>query len=126
MRAVCDTSARRIRVMGFSSVAAACFILFACISQMRASVLPAVDAGLRGKTDKFTLRITEQQANFEEQVAIDEDNDIEYFSVPAHNDVNAADFLFDFKMVRFSFFVCFNKLRYRNSRKLKFGRTSEK
>ncbi|KAJ7361910.1 hypothetical protein OS493_014556 [Desmophyllum pertusum] len=84
--------------MGFSSVAAASFILFACISQMRASVLPAVDAGLRGKTDKFTLRITEQQANFEEQVAIDEDNDIEYFSVPAHNDVNAADFLFDFKM----------------------------
>ena len=71
--------------------------------------LPAVDAGLRGKTDKFTLRITEQQANFEEQVAIDEDNDIEYFSVPAHNDVNAADFLFDFKMVRFSFFVCVNK-----------------
>ena len=58
------------------------------------------DSALRGKIENFKLRITEKEANFEEEIAIDEDNDIEYFSVPAHNDVLAADFLFDFKMVR--------------------------
>lgn len=59
------------------------------------------DSALSGKTEDFKLRITEKETNFVEQIAIDEDNDIEYFSVPAHNDVLAADFLFDFKMVSF-------------------------
>lgn len=63
--------------------------------------IPAPDSALRGNTEKFKLRITEKDAIFDEEIAIDEDNDLEYFSVPAHNDVLAADFLFDFKMVRF-------------------------
>jgi len=63
--------------------------------------IPAPDSALRRNTEKFKLRITEKDAIFDEEIAIDEDNDLEYFSVPAHNDVLAADFLFDFKMVRF-------------------------
>ena len=70
-------------------------LIFLFLLQLRAS-----DFRLRGKSEKFNLRITERETNFVEQVEVDEDNDIEYFTVPAHNDVLGADFLFDFKMVR--------------------------
>lgn len=63
------------------------------------------DSALPGKMENFKLRITEKGTNFEEEIAIDEDNEIEYFSVPAHNNVLAADFLFDLKMVSFSSFL---------------------
>ena len=43
--------------------------------------VPASDPGLRKKTQNFKLRITEKGTSFDEQIEIDEDNDIEYFSI---------------------------------------------
>jgi len=63
----------------------------------------ANDPGLKEKTANFDVTITEKRTSFVEQIEVNEDNDIEYFTVPAHNYVLAADFLFDFKMVRFFF-----------------------
>jgi len=59
------------------------------------------NSGPRGNTEVFNVGITERGTGFVERVEIDEDNDIEYFSVPSHNDVLGADYLFDFKMVSF-------------------------
>ncbi len=57
------------------------------------------DSELRETTEVFKLHITERGTNFVERVEIDESNDIEYFTVPAHNDVLGADYLYDFRMV---------------------------
>ena len=46
---------------------------------------------------KFRLHISER---FDEKIDIDEKKDIEYFEVPAHNELSEADNLYDFKMVR--------------------------
>ncbi|KAL9987249.1 hypothetical protein ACROYT_G001525 [Oculina patagonica] len=65
---------------------------------MRASVVRNFDSELRETTEVFNLHITERGTNFVERVEIDESNDVEYFTVPAHNDVLGADYLYDFKM----------------------------
>ena len=45
------------------------------------------------------MSIVENGSSFSEEIEVDEKQDVEVFRVPAHNDVNAADFYFDFKMV---------------------------
>lgn len=48
--------------------------------------------------EQYYLRITESGTTFAEKIEIDEEKDMEYFHVPAHNDVTeAADYLYDFK-----------------------------
>ncbi|KAL9962493.1 hypothetical protein ACROYT_G031598 [Oculina patagonica] len=87
--------------MGFSSVAAVCFTLFACLSQMNASVIPDPELNDQPKetSDKlFKLHITENGTSFDEQIEIDEERDIEYFKVPPHNELSESDNLYDFKM----------------------------
>ena len=50
--------------------------------------------------EQYYLRITESGTTFAEKIEIDEEKDLEYFHVPAHNDVTeAADYLYDFKNV---------------------------
>ena len=50
--------------------------------------------------EQYYLRITERGTTFAEKIEIDEAKDLEYFHVPAHNDVTeAADYLYDFKNV---------------------------
>ena len=41
----------------------------------------------------------ERGTKFVEKIKIDEDNDIEYFHVPAHNGLTEADYLYDFRSV---------------------------
>lgn len=53
---------------------------------------------------KFKLHITESGTKFDEGIEIDEQNDIEYFRVPAHNGLTETDNLLDFKMVTTVFF----------------------
>lgn len=49
---------------------------------------------------EYLLHINERRATFEETIKIDEEKDVEYFHVPAHNEVtDAADYLYDFKRV---------------------------
>lgn len=45
------------------------------------------------------MAIEEKGTPFAEEIDIDEDQDVEVFRVPAHNDVDGADFYHDFKMV---------------------------
>ena len=45
------------------------------------------------------MAIQENETSFAEEIDIDEDQDAEVFRVPAHNDVDGADFYHDFKMV---------------------------
>lgn len=45
------------------------------------------------------MPIVENGTSFSEEIEFDETRDVEVFRVPAHNDVNAADFYLDFKMV---------------------------
>ena len=47
----------------------------------------------------FTVHILERGTKFEERIEIDEDKELEYFHVPAHNGLTEADFLYDFKNV---------------------------
>lgn len=52
------------------------------------------------KVKEYLLHINERRATFEETIKIDEEKDVEYFHVPAHNEVtDAADYLYDFKRV---------------------------
>lgn len=44
------------------------------------------------------MAIQENETSFAEEIDIDEDQDAEVFRVPAHNDVDGADFYHDFKM----------------------------
>ena len=45
------------------------------------------------------MAIVEKGTPFEEQIDVDEQRNVEVFRVPAHNDVEGADFYHDFKMV---------------------------
>ena len=55
-----------------------------------------VDHGIRPTT--YNLNVTERGTKFTETIIVDEDIDLEYFHVPAHNQVTeAADYLYDFK-----------------------------
>ncbi|XP_078382138.1 uncharacterized protein LOC144664795 [Oculina patagonica] len=84
--------------MGFSYVVAICFTLFACHGQMEASVNPADKKVEARNLEEFYLHITESGTTFAEKIEIDEENDLEYLHVPAHNQVTeAADYLYDFK-----------------------------
>ena len=49
---------------------------------------------------EFYLHVTESGTKFTETIEIDEEKDLEYFHVPAHNQVTeAAEYLYDFKTV---------------------------
>lgn len=53
-----------------------------------------------GNLEQYYLHITESGTTFAEKIEIDEEKDLEYFHVPAHNGVtDAADYLYDFKSV---------------------------
>ena len=45
------------------------------------------------------MAIEEKGTRYQEQIDVSEDEDVEVFRVPRHNDVEAADFYHDFKMV---------------------------
>lgn len=85
--------------MTFSSAIVACFLFSVCFSHSSASVIPnekMVDHGIRPKA--YNLHVTERGTKFTERIIIDEDKHLEYFHVPAHNQVTeAADYLYDFK-----------------------------
>lgn len=54
---------------------------------------------------EFKVHILERGTKFVEEFKIDEENDIEYFHVPAHNELIEADYLYDFKSVNvFTYF----------------------
>ena len=55
----------------------------------------------------FRVPITENGTNYFEEVEIDEENDLEYFHVPAHNEVAEADYVYDFKNVSEETVMCF-------------------
>jgi len=46
------------------------------------------------------MSILEKGTLYSERIEVDEQQGVEIFRVPAHNDVDAADFYHDFKMVR--------------------------
>ena len=56
---------------------------------------------------KFKVPITVNGTNYFEEVEIDEKNELEYFHVPAHNQVAEADYVYDFKNVSVKAVVCF-------------------
>lgn len=45
------------------------------------------------------MDIEENGTKFSEEIDVDEKRDVEVFRVPAHNNVEGADFYHDFKMV---------------------------
>ena len=45
------------------------------------------------------MDLVEKGTPYSEEIDVDEENDVEVFRVPAHNDVEGADFYHDFKMV---------------------------
>jgi len=47
----------------------------------------------------FKLRIIERGTRFYENVDIDEDRQLAYFNLPAHNGLQSTEELYDFKMV---------------------------
>ncbi|CAH3171104.1 unnamed protein product, partial [Porites lobata] len=69
-------------------------ILFTCLCEMRAATVQKVFI----TTESFKLHIKEGMARFDETIVVDEENDIEYFKVPAHNELSESDNLYDFKM----------------------------
>ena len=50
---------------------------------------------------RFQIHILERGTKYTEKIEIDEDNELEYFHVPSHNDVAESDHLYDFKNVSF-------------------------
>lgn len=50
-----------------------------------------------GEVDRYTLAIEEKGTLFSEKIEVDEKQNSEIFRVPAHNDVDGADFYHDFK-----------------------------
>ncbi|XP_022796711.1 uncharacterized protein LOC111335118 isoform X2 [Stylophora pistillata] len=85
--------------MGVPPFATACFILFLCVGQMSALVIPReeIEAN-QGALEEFSLNIIEDGTMFAEKVAINVEKDLEYFNVPPHNKVTeAVDYLYDFK-----------------------------
>ncbi|XP_044177626.1 uncharacterized protein LOC114976055 [Acropora millepora] len=57
-----------------------------------------LEPSARGEADRYRMAIEEKGTPFAEEIDIDEDQDVEVFRVPAHNDVDGADFYHDFKM----------------------------
>lgn len=55
------------------------------------------------QVDRYKMSIVEKGTSYSEQIEVDEKQEVEVFRVPAHNDVDAADFYHDFKMVRLVF-----------------------
>ncbi|KAL9963203.1 hypothetical protein ACROYT_G032381 [Oculina patagonica] len=51
-----------------------------------------------GKVDRYKMSIVGKGTPFLEQIEVDEEQDVEVYRVPAHNNVTAADFYHDFKM----------------------------
>lgn len=51
-----------------------------------------------GKIEQYKMAIEEKGTRYQEEIEVDEDEDVEVFRVPRHNDVEAADFYHDFKM----------------------------
>ena len=44
---------------------------------------------------RFQIHILERGTEYTEKIEIDEDNELLYFHVPAHNDVTESDYLYD-------------------------------
>lgn len=51
------------------------------------------------------MALDENGTQFTERIEIDEEQDVEVFRVPAHNNFEGADFYHDFKKVRFEGFI---------------------
>lgn len=51
------------------------------------------------KADLFKMSIVEDGTLFSEDIEVKEKEGVEVFHVPAHNDVDGADFYHDFRMV---------------------------
>ena len=51
------------------------------------------------QSGRYRMTLEEKGTPFAEEIDIDEDQDAEVFRVPAHNDIDGADFYHDFKMV---------------------------
>ena len=60
----------------------------------------------REDSGKFKVHIMERGTKFVEKIKVDEDNDIEYFHVPAHNGLTEADYLYDFRSVSVQPYFC--------------------
>ena len=52
-----------------------------------------------GNSNEFKVHITERGTRYVEKISVDEENDLEYFHVPAHNGLAEADYLYDFRNV---------------------------
>ena len=51
------------------------------------------------------MALEESGTKFTETIEVDEEKEVEVFRVPAHNNVNGAEFYHDFKKVRFEGFI---------------------
>ena len=51
------------------------------------------------------MALEENGTQFTERIEVDEEQEVEVFRVPAHNNVEGADFFHDFKKVSFVGFV---------------------
>lgn len=51
------------------------------------------------------MALEENGTKFTERIEVDEEQDVAVFRVPAHNNVEGADFYHDFKMVSFKDFL---------------------
>lgn len=81
--------------MGFSSTVV---FLLLCYSLRATAFVVAKERIVESKDSKtFSVHILERGTKFEEGIEIDEDKELEYFHVPAHNGLTDADFLYDFK-----------------------------
>jgi len=52
------------------------------------------------QVDRYKMSIQEKGTLYSEQIEVNEKQGVEVYRVAAHNDVDAADFYYDFKMVR--------------------------
>lgn len=88
--------------MGFSSSFVGALVLFTCLCEMRAATVQKIfewpEMQRKVTTEKFRLHVTEGMARFDEKIEINEEKDIVYMKVPAHNDLSESDNLYDFKM----------------------------
>lgn len=57
------------------------------------------------QAERYFLHIEEEGTRFDEEIDIDDKEEVETFKVPRHNKVLGADFMNDFKIVSFEFFV---------------------
>jgi len=82
--------------MGFSS-AVIVSVLFFYVFHTSASVIPDGKKVESKDSGEFKVHIMEKGTKYAEKIKVDEDNDIEYFHVPAHNGLTEADYLYDFR-----------------------------